>query len=301
MYIVNPFKMFLKITIIPILLICLLCISGKVEAQTVIPLYESGKIPFAKETTQTPTLTVFKPAQPKANGAAVIVCSGGSYVGRANDVEGLPACRKLTEAGITAFLLDYRVPDEKKMEHKEIVPLTDAQSAIEYVRVHSKDYKLNPKKIGIMGFSAGGHLASTVATNFQHSEIPNPNKVSLRPDFVVLIYPVISFSDSLTHLVSRNRLIGPDITEEKKLKYSNELHVTENTPPTFITSGMDDSGVSVKNSLYYAAALKQQHVPVELFLYAKGEHGYGAYNKSAKVQWIDDCIKWINHLEAQAK
>ena len=271
----------------------LFLITSQLKAQEVIPLYPEGQIPFAKAGTDVPQLTVFKPKRNLAKGTAVIVCSGGSYGGRANSVEGLPACRKLMEAGITAFLLDYRLPKAEKMERKEIVPLTDAQRAIQYVREHSKQYKIDPSKLGIMGFSAGGHLVSTVGTHFSESELNNPKGTSLRPDFMVLVYPVISFADSLTHKISRMNLIGPEITAEKIKEYSNELQVTGQTPPTYLTSGMDDKVVDVKNSLYFSAALRQHNVPVELFLYEKGKHGYGVNNKLANVQWIDDCIDWI--------
>lgn len=277
------------------LLTILLCFTIIItRAQEVISLYPDGQVPFAKNNAEVPRLSIFKPEKNLANGAAVIVCSGGAYGGRANHVEGIPACKKLYEAGITAFLLDYRVPKTEQMDRKEIVPLTDAQRAIQYVRENANKYNINPSKLGIMGFSAGGHLVSTVGTHFaDQSELNNPKGTSLRPDFMVLVYPVISFADSLTHKGSRLNLIGPDLTTENILKYSNELRVTEQTPPTYLTSGMDDKIVDVKNSLYFAAALKQHRVPVELFLYERGRHGYGVNNNQAKVQWIDDCIEWI--------
>ena len=274
-----------------VILFCFVAIGAK--AQEVISLYPEGQIPFAKDNAEAPKLTVFRPDRNLSKGTAVIVCSGGSYGGRANRVEGIPACKKLLEAGITAFLLDYRLPKTETMERKEIVPLTDVQRAIQYVRENAKKYKIDPSRLGIMGFSAGGHLVSTVGTHFGKSELSNPKETSLRPDFMVLVYPVISFSDSLTHKISRMNLIGPEITSDKILKYSNELQVTDETPPTYITSGMDDKIVDVKNSLYFAAALKQHHVPVELFLYEKGRHGYSVNNNQAKAQWIDDCIEWI--------
>ncbi|WP_256007142.1 alpha/beta hydrolase [Pedobacter deserti] len=262
-------------------------------AQTEFELYGQGQIPFAKENSETPRLTLYAPKKDLSNGAVVIVCSGGSYSGRANGTEGIPACKKLNEAGITAFLLDYRVPKADRMDRKEVVPLTDAQRAIQYVRENARKFKINSRKLGIMGFSAGGHLVSTVGTKFQHTELSNPKGTSLRPDFMILVYPVISFADSLTHKGSRTNLIGPDITPDRISAYSSELHVTAQTPPTYLTSGMDDKAVKVENSLYFAAALKQHGVPVELFLYEKGAHGYGVYNKQAQAQWIDDCIRWI--------
>ncbi|WP_343690796.1 alpha/beta hydrolase [Chitinophaga sp.] len=263
-----------------------------VMAQESLPLYPANQIPFAKENTEQPKITVFVPEKKKSN-VAVIVCSGGAYGGRANDVEGIPACRKLNEAGITAFLLDYRVPNASRMSEKEIVPLTDVQAAIIYVRSHAKQYSIKPDKVGIMGFSAGGHLVTTVATHFHQTRLDNPGNFSLRPDFVVAVYPVVSFADSLTHLDSRRNLIGPDITPERVREYSNELQVADDTPPTFIVSAIDDDVVKVENSLYLEAALRQHHVPVKMFLYAKGGHGFGVNNKTAAAQWTEPCINWI--------
>lgn len=278
----------------PIIFI-LLIVAGSLAArsQEVVPLYPDGNVPFAKPNGMTPKLTIYRPAKDLTKGTAVIVCSGGAYGGRANSVEGTPACQKLIEHGITAILLDYRVPNADKMDSKEMVPLTDAQRAIQYVRENARKLKVNPNKIGIMGFSAGGHLVSMVGTKFQSTKLDNPMNTSLRPDFQILVYPVISFADSLTHIDSRKNLIDPEITKEKIAEYSSELQVSDSTPPTYLTSGMDDRIVDVKNTLYFAAALKQHHVSVELFLYEKGYHGYGVNNRQAKVQWIDDCIEWI--------
>ncbi len=270
----------------------ILCSIQWALAQRVIPLYPNGAILYAKNGTEIPRLTYYAPEHKKTN-IVVIVCSGGSYAGRANNVEGIPACKKLNEAGITAFLLDYRLPNADKMFHKDIVPLTDAQQAILFVREHAKEFKINPDKLGIMGFSAGGHLVTTVETHFNQSALKNEKHISLRPDFVVATYPVVSFADSLTHLQSRNNLIGPNITPEKIKDFSNELQVTYDTPPTFITAAIDDDIVKVENSLYLEAALRQHNVPVRMFLYAKGGHGFGVQNKTAKLQWIDPCLKWI--------
>jgi len=264
-----------------------------VNGQTIIPLYPKDHVIYSKGSGEIPKLTYFKPAHKKTD-IAVIVCSGGSYHGRANNVEGIPACKKLNELGISAFLLDYRVPNSARMEHKEIVPMTDGQKAIIYLREHAKAYKIDSKKIGIMGFSAGGHLVTTVETHFNQTVLDNPNHVSLRPDFVVAVYPVVSFADSLTHLQSRNNLIGPDITAEKVAEFSNELHVTDKTPPTFIVAAIDDKVVKVQNSLYLEAALRQHRVPVRMFLYATGGHGFGVDRiKNVAVQWTEPCFKWI--------
>lgn len=280
------------------LCVCLiLFLSAFASAQKIIPLYGGDSIPFAKENTEIPTLTVYIPEKKTMKGTGVIVCSGGAYRGRANGVEGIPAVKKLVAAGITAFLLDYRIPKAERMDYKELVPLTDAQRAIQYVREHAKEYKLDVHRIGIMGFSAGGHLVSTVGTHFFKTLLHNPKNTSLRPDFLVLVYPVISFADSLTHETSRTNLIGPDCSPERIREYSNELQVTDSTPPTYLSHGIDDKIVKVENSLYFQAALLQHHVPVRMFLYNKGAHGYGAYNYQAQVQWIDDCIDWIKKEE----
>ncbi|SFW78532.1 alpha/beta hydrolase [Chitinophaga sancti] len=275
-----------------ILFACFFCFT-KVFSQEIIPLYATGKVPNAING-DIPTLTVYKPENGKSDGTGIIICSGGAYLGVADVVEGIPAAKKLTTAGITCFLLQYRVPDGSKMTHKETVPVMDAQRAIQYVREHAKEFKIDKNKLGIMGFSAGGHLVSTLCTHLNDIYIDNPTNINLKPDFMALIYPVISFTDSLTHIVSRLQLIGPDITSEKIHYYSNELHVSHSTPPTFIVHAMDDDGVSVKNSLYFYAALQQHQVPAKLFLYAKGRHAFGAYNKEATIQWIDPFIEWIN-------
>ena len=271
----------------------LLLILSFVTGQQVIPLYADGQIPFAKQGGEVPKLTWYKPLKAKTN-ICVIVCSGGSYAGRANDWEGIPACKALNEAGINAFLLDYRLPRAQYMDHKEIVPLTDAQKAIMYLRKNAKAYGVDPHKLGIMGFSAGGHLVTTVETHFQETKLENPDEISLRPDFVVAVYPVVSMGDSLTHLESRENLIGPDINQEKIRRFSNDLQVSDATPPTFIVAAIDDDVVKIQNSLYLEAALRQHRVPVRMFIYAKGGHGFGVdHIKNVAVQWTEPCFKWI--------
>lgn len=273
-----------------LLFIYLGCYIG--YSQKTIELYPPGQILFAKTDTEIPQLTVFEPKEKKSD-VVVIVCSGGSYGGRANDVEGLPACKMLNDNGITAFLLDYRVPNSSKMENKKFVPLTDVQKAIQYVRAHAEDYDVNPDKLGIMGFSAGGHLVTTAGTHFDTTKLPGAQKTNLRPDFVVAVYPVVSFSDELTHWDSRNNLIGPAIAEEDIILFSNEKQVTDNTPAMYLVSAIDDDVVKVENSLQLEAALREHEIPVEIYLYAKGGHGFGVNNKTAQKQWTKPCIKWI--------
>jgi acetyl esterase/lipase len=227
-----------------------------------------------------PLLTFFRPAKGQSNGTAIIICPGGAYAFRSDDGEGVEPAKAFNAAGITAFLLDYRLP-----AGDDTIPLHDAQSAIKYIRIHAKDYHIDPDKIGILGFSAGGHLASTAGTHFRNA--------TERPDFMVLVYPVISMAGSLTNKWTRDNLLGKDLSPEKTKLYSNEWQVTDSTPGAFIVHSMDDHGVKVANSLYFEAALLQHQVPAELFLYARGGHAFGVENKAATVQWTGACIDWI--------
>ncbi len=257
-----------------------------------------------------PTLTVFLPDPAKATGSAIIICPGGGYGILAIGHEGYDMAKRFNQEGIAAFVLKYRLPKGGIMKDKSIGPLQDAQRAIQLVREQAKQFNVNPNKIGILGSSAGGHLAATAGTHFNDAKIDNPNNISLRPDFMILNYPVISFSDSLTHQGSRQNLIGTKVfdgntkmpTKAKELGmsdadiiyFSNEMQVTPKTPPTFITSALTDQAVPVGNSLAFVSALEQNKVPVEVFFYAKGVHGYGMINpKSTGAQWIDACLGWI--------
>ena len=280
-------------------------------SQKTIPLYK-GAIPNAKETADEetaqyiedsvyniskisrPTLTIYLPPKEKANGTAVIVCPGGGYWVVSAHHEGVDVAKRFNEMGIAAFILKYRLPDDKYMTNKEIVPLQDAQRAIQIVRSNAKRFHINKDRIGILGFSAGAHLASTAGTHFQTSYIPNKRKINLRPDFMILVYPVISFTDSIGHIGSRERLIGKNPSEEKIKEYSNELQVIHNTSPAFLVHAKDDNAVSAKNSLAFAAALKKNHAPVEVYLYEKGGHGFGMNNKTSKVKWMDLVEEWLN-------
>jgi acetyl esterase/lipase len=239
-----------------------------------------------------PELTIYLPAKEKNTGMAVIICPGGGYSGVAIDHEGHAIAKRLQANGIAGFVLKYRMPNSDLVLNKEFVPLMDAQRAIQIVRENAKKYGVNPKKIGIMGSSAGGHLASTAGTHYNKEQVNNPLKTSLRPDFMILNYPVISFADSLTHGGSRSNLL-PAITPEKIREYSNELQVDSKTPPAFVTHAVDDNVVKVQNSILFIAALQKNKVPVESFFYANGGHGYGIVNPTSNVQWIDACLKWM--------
>ena len=238
-----------------------------------------------------PSLTVYKPKV--SNGTAVIIFPGGGYWIEAAGHEGADVAKKLNEMHITAFVLKYRIPDSATMINKEIGAFQDAQRAIQLVRENADKWKIKKNKIGILGFSAGGHLASTVGTHFDKSYIENPKYTSLRPDFMILIYPVISFTDSIGHIGSRDQIIGKHPTDEKIKEYSNEMHISSRTPPTFLVHAKDDNVVNVKNSIYFANNLQQYHVPHQLYLYEKGGHGFGMINKTSDVHWTDLLKEWL--------
>jgi acetyl esterase/lipase len=240
-----------------------------------------------------PTLTVWEPPAGKKTGTAVIICPGGSYVHLAMTHEGTQVAAWLNSLGITAFVLKYRLPSDETMTDKTIGPLQDAQRAIQVVRQRAAEWGVDPGKIGILGFSAGGHLASTAETHFMKAVIANPSGVSLRPDFAVLLYPVISFDDSIGHRGSRDNLIGKNPSPAMIHEYSNELQVTDQTPPTFVIHAEDDKTVKVINSIYFYEALLRHHVPAEMHLYPAGGHGFGLWNKTTKDQWPDRLANWL--------
>lgn len=240
-----------------------------------------------------PTLSIYLPSKEKSTGAAVIICPGGGYWVLAAGHEGADVAKRFNEMGVAAFVLKYRIPDEKYMRQTAIGPLQDAQRAIQVVRENARQWSIDKNKIGILGFSAGGHLASTAGTQFQKTYISNPLQTSLRPDFMVLVYPAISFVDTtVSHSGSGEKLLGKSATYEQKKEFSCELQVTTKTPPAFLVHAKDD-GVKVENSILFNNALLRHGVPSAMYLYQKGGHGYGMYNKSSAVLWMDVLEKWM--------
>jgi acetyl esterase/lipase len=239
-----------------------------------------------------PTLEVFLPEKEKAKGLAVVVIPGGSYGVVVYQGEGVSTARELAKNGIAAFVLKYRLPNDLIMNDKKNGPLQDAQQAIKYLRENAAKWSIDPNKIGIMGFSAGGHLASTAATHFKSELIENNNNTSLRPDFQIVVYPVISMSDKLTHRDSRNNLLGNNPSEEIIKLFSNELQVDSTTPPTYITHAADDKLVDVDNSLEYFQQLRKHNVPVEMHIYPKGGHGFVFRHDS----WMEPLLKWLGNI-----
>lgn len=293
-------------------LLLIINISASAQTVTESPLY-SGAIPGSKQSSVkeqitfsnggvriasviAPTLTKFSPEKP--NGISVIICPGGGYARLAIDHEGVEVAKAFNGLGITAFVLKYRLPNDTIMVDKSIGPLQDAQQAIRTVRKQAITWGLNPNKIGIMGFSAGGHLASTAATHFRWPvDATARDTISVRPDFAILIYPVISFDDSIAHKGSKSNLIGAKPSSEQVLNYSNELQVTKNTPPTFMVHTGDDGTVPVENSIRFYQACIKNKVPVELHLYPKGGHGFGMHNKTTTDQWFDRLANWMKTIQ----
>lgn len=242
-----------------------------------------------------PTITMFKPARP--NGRSLIICPGGAYSILAFDKEGTRVAEELNKWGVTAFVLKYRLPDDTTNIDRSLAPLQDAQQAIRMVRTNALSWGLDKNKIGIMGFSAGGHLASSAATHFYfNADTGNKDTTSVRPDFTILIYPVISFDSTIMHRGSRNNLIGAKATIQKTVFFSNELQVTQNTPPSFLVHAGDDGSVQVENSIRYYRACISNKVPVEMHLYPKGGHGFGMFNKSTDDNWMERLKNWMNRL-----
>jgi acetyl esterase/lipase len=240
-----------------------------------------------------PTLEMYLPDKDKATGAAVVICPGGSYKILAYQSEGIRTAKEFMRNGVAAFVLKYRLPDDAIMTDKKIGPLQDAQQAIKIVRENASKWGIDTGRVGIMGFSAGGHLASTEATHYKNAVIENNNNTSLRPDFLILIYPVISMQDSLTHLDSRTNLLGKNPSKLLIDEFSNELQVNENTPPTYLTHAGDDKAVDVDNSIGFYEMLRHHSVPAELHLYPKGGHGFVLSQKPE--DWMMPLFKWMKN------
>jgi acetyl esterase/lipase len=240
-----------------------------------------------------PTLTIYEAPKEKRNGTAVVICPGGAYAVLAASHEGSDVAKVFNEAGITAFVLRYRLPNDECMINKAFVPLMDAQQAIYFVRTHAKEYNIDTNKIGIMGFSAGGHLASSAGTHFNQPVRKELAGANLRPDFMLLIYPVISFNDSIGHIGSRDNLIGKDPDQKLVHLFSNEEQITAQTPPTFLVHASDDNAVNPENSIRFYQALLKNKVPAELHLYEHGGHGFGLHNTTTTENWFADCLAWL--------
>lgn len=256
---------------------------------------ENGILLRAKKVTS-PTLTIFTPEMP--NGTAVLIIPGGGYQHVTVNKEGAKAAEWLNTLGITAFVLKYRLPSDRIMKDKSIGPLQDAQKAMRYIRGNVQSLQLKENKIGVLGFSAGGHLAATLANHYDKKVYNVENTIRAKPDFSVLIYPVISMKDTITHSGSKNNLLGTNPSEEKTKEFSLETQVTIATPKTFLVHAKDDTAVPIQNSLLYYAALQTQHVSAEMHSYKKGGHGFGLGVTDGNKLWTLACENWLraHHL-----
>ncbi len=247
-----------------------------------------------------PDLAVFLPSAKNRTGEGVVICPGGGYYILAYDWEGTDVARWLNSHGIAAFVLKYRLPGSESNLVPHQSPLLDARRAMRLVRHHAAEWNIDPSRIGIMGFSAGGHLASTLSTHYDRGDTTATDPVermSCRPDFSLLIYPVISFTGEFTHTGSKRALLGEDPDEELVSAYSNELQVTADTPPAILVHSGDDRGVPVENSLAYYRALQEKEIPASLHIYPYGGHGYSlAIGRGHLSTWPDRVIEWIRYL-----
>jgi acetyl esterase/lipase len=287
------------------------------NAQITIPLWPEGQVPNYKASgekekiesadiirislVQTPEMTVYLPSKKTATGQAVIICPGGGYSYLSYNWEGTDAAGLLVGKGIAAIVLKSRLPNSKSNITPHLSPVMDAKRAIRIVRANAVKWNIKKDAVGIMGFSAGGHLASTLGTHFDSGDAKATDSVerlSSRPDFMVLVYPVISMSKPIMHAGSRNNLLGAKPDSSLAILYSNELQVTKETPPTFLIHATDDKSVPVENSLLFYQALKDNNIPAEMHIYPKGGHGFGlGLGKGYLETWTDRLVDWIRELK----
>ncbi|MGN6494018.1 MAG: alpha/beta hydrolase [Agriterribacter sp.] len=293
----------MRLTHLFFLMLCVNCL----HAQQTIPLYDKevpGMLPVASIekydsakghafNVTNPSLTIYLPEKSKATGAAVIVCPGGGYGMLVMNTEGHAIAKYFAEHGVAAFALKYRLPDDKRMKDKSIAPLQDAQRAIQMVRQRAAEWNVDTARVGIMGFSAGGHLASTAGTHFNNPVISNTQHTNLRPSFMILVYPVVSMTDKLGHSGSRQNLLGKNPSPQKIHLFSNELQVTAQTSPAYLLHAGDDKAVDVDNSIWLYEALRKHKVPAEMHIYPKGDHGF--ILQWSHDEWLGLCLKWMKN------
>ncbi|HEA23219.1 MAG TPA: alpha/beta hydrolase [Pricia antarctica] len=303
--------------LIHFIMINLLSIGTLFAQDTIMPLWPSDKIPNRIESdekeehvfedilriskVQEPTMEVYLPAKANANGKAMLIFPGGGYGILAYDWEGTDIAKFLNGKGIAGIVVKYRLPSDTSQREKFNVPLIDAQRALRLVRSKANQFNISSDKIGIIGFSAGGHLASTLGTHFDqkvYEPIDDADKESARPDFMALLYPVITFTQNTKHSGSQKNLLGENATQEMMENFSNELQVTAETPPTLLVHATDDSGVPVENSLLFYQALKNKDVSATLHIYPKGGHGFSLGLKDKHLRgWPERMFEWTESLD----
>ena len=298
-------------------LILILALGNLVQGQNyVLPLYE-GHIPNSKNTgsvekiaktdiirisdVQNPDIAVYLPSKRFATGQAVVICPGGGYGILAYDLEGTDIAKYLNTIGVAGVVLKYRLPIYGNTIEPHKAPLMDAQRALRLVRLNAPEWNIDTAKIGVMGFSAGGHLASTLGTHFDYgnrSSADPVERISCRPDFMILMYPVISFTDVSTHTGSRDALLGKNAEKNQVIYYSNELQVTKDTPPAFFVHADDDNTVPVENTLLIYKALRANNIPAELHILSEGKHGFGlGVGNEHIASWTNNLRLWLGKLK----
>lgn len=283
-----------------IIVITFSAISTTEEIQTppnVVLLWPDGT-PGAQGDTEgdKPTLTIYPAPKEKTTGTAIVICPGGAYVNLAMDHEGQQIAQWLNSLGVAAFILKYR-HRRSGAGYGHPAPLQDAQRAVRMVRSRAKEWNIDSNRIGILGFSAGGHLASSAGTHFQKNYYEPKDSIdqfSCRPDFMILIYPVISLAEWYTHIGSKLNLLGKNPDQTLVEDFSNERQVTSETPPTFLVHANDDKTVPPENSIFFYLALRKAKVPAEMHIYENGGHGFGlGREKSAPSSWPARCADWM--------
>ena len=293
----RSFRIILVRVVIMITLTAVAPVAKAIGSRQIVPLWADGA-PGAKGIRRgdKPTLTIYLPSEEKATGAAVVICPGGGYGHLATDHEGHQIARWLNSFGVAGFILQYRHRGSGS-GYGHPAPLQDAQRAVRMVRARADEWNVDPARIGILGFSAGGHLASSAGTHFQnrYSDVKDSiDQVSCRPDFMILIYPVVSFTESFTHKGSRRNLLGENPEKELVENLSNERQVTQETPPTFLVHGNDDKVVPPENSIFFYLALRKTKVPAEMHIYENGRHGFGLGKRFGAVSsWQVRCEAWM--------
>ncbi|MGA0559448.1 alpha/beta hydrolase [Larkinella sp. VNQ87] len=275
-------------------------IPNAVPNETVQEKSEMGKDGILRiSEVKVPTLTVFLPPKNKATGAAIMICPGGGYALLAYGHEGEEMAKWFTERGMAAFVLKYRLPDDRLQTNKHEVPLADAMQGMKLIRQNAAKWNVDPNRLGVLGFSAGGHLAATLSTHYHRGAAASEEA---KPNFAILMYPVVTFG-AKAHGGSRDRLLGKNASPEQIAYYSNELQVSEKTPPTFLVHAEDDKAVPVENSIDYYLALKQFNIPAEMHLYPTGGHGYAlrTQGKGSVEGWPTACENWLKSMRLLEK
>lgn len=240
-----------------------------------------------------PKIMAYRPAKQDPKRTAVVIFPGGGYRGVSILKEGYNVARAFNEMGVTAFVVKYRTPSDRHMKDKRTGPLQDAQQAVATVRRDATKWNIDPTRIGVMGFSAGGHLAATTGTLFKSPVLSQWTSADVRPNFLMLIYPVITFVDPSVHAGSRKMLLGDAPSEADMQRFSPQLAVSDETPPTFLIHAADDQTVPVANSILFFEALQARKIPSQLMIYPAGGHGYGLNNATTDDRWIERCRQWL--------